>query len=226
MSKKIKCIVIDDEPMAREILAAYIYKCPNLTLIQSFKNASEALVFFKNNEVDVFFLDINMPDVDGLSLAKIVQNKVKVIFTTAYRDHALDAFNLNVVDYLLKPFSFDRFLEAISKISETKKQPEKEYIFLRSERKMVKIDFSKITFIESLSDYVKIHLEENKIIVSRENISQLEELLPKNNFLRIHRSFIVSIKKIQSFTHECIHLNKKTLPLSRSYKEAVLQKLG
>lgn len=226
MSNKIRCVIADDEPMARDILASYIAKTPNLELVKSFKNASEVLIFMQDNSVDLFFLDINMPEITGLSLAKIINKKAGVIFTTAYRNYALDGFNLDVIDYLLKPFDFDRFLQAVQKINSPKEtETLNNFMFVRADRKMVKIDFESILYIESLSDYVKIFTNESTI-VTRETITKLEKQLLGNNFIRIHRSYIVSIKNIVSYTNEFIEVKNKALPISRSYKEQVLQKLA
>tara|TARA_B100000809_G_scaffold87965_1_gene86349 strand:+ start:4458 stop:5144 length:687 start_codon:yes stop_codon:yes gene_type:complete len=226
MRNKLKCVVVDDEPMAREIIETYIAKTPNLGLISSCKNAAEAILFVQENEVDLFFLDINMPEISGLSLAKIIHNKSQVIFTTAYREYAVDGFNLNVVDYLLKPIAFDRFLQAVQKVSLSEiTTTNSDFMFVRSDRKMVKIDFNSILYVESLSDYVKIFTID-KIITIRETISSLEEKLPIKKFIRIHRSFIISFKNITSYTNEFIEINHKALPISRSYKESVLQKLA
>jgi DNA-binding LytR/AlgR family response regulator len=167
-----------------------------------------------------------MPEISGLSLAKIIFKKSQIIFTTAYREYAIDGFNLNVVDYLLKPIGFDRFLQAIQKVVVPESaENNNDFMFVRSDRKMVKIDFNSILYIESLSDYLKIFTTE-KTIVIRETISSLEEKLPSKNFIRIHRSFIVSLKNISSYTNEFIEINQKALPISRSYKESVLQKLA
>jgi two-component system LytT family response regulator len=226
MRNKLKCVVVDDEPMAREILEIYIAKTPNLDLIASCKNAAEVIFLLQDNEVDVFFLDINMPEITGLSLAKIINQKSQIIFTTAYREYAIDGFNLNVVDYLLKPISFDRFLQAVQKVAQSEiTEINTDFMFVRSDRKMVKIDFNTILYIESLSDYVKIFTSEKTIVV-RETITSLEEKLPVKKFIRIHRSFIISLQNITSYTNEFIEINQKALPISRSYKESVLQKLA
>ena len=234
MSKVISCIVVDDEPMAREILSSFIEKIPNLQLVKSCKNASEALDVINSQKIDLFFLDINMPDITGLSLAKLVSNKGKVIFTTAYREYAVEGFNLKAVDYLLKPIAFDRFLEAVNAFFETVNlttssesviaSPLSDFFFVRSERKMVKVNFESILYIESLSDYVKIH-QENRTIVTRETISNIEVKLPQSDFLRIHRSYIVAMSSIDSYTNEFIEIGKKALPISRTYKEAILKKM-
>ncbi|UAM98718.1 LytTR family DNA-binding domain-containing protein [Polaribacter litorisediminis] len=226
MRSKLKCVVVDDEPMAREIIETYITKTPNLEVLASCKDAAEAILFAQENEVDLFFLDINMPEISGLSFAKIIKNKSQIIFTTAYREYAIEGFNLNVVDYLLKPISFDRFLQAVQKVSQSEiAKNNNDFMFVRSDRKMVKIDFKSILYIESLSDYLKIFTTD-KIIVIRETITSLEEKLPSKKFIRIHRSFIVSFKNISSYTNEFIEINQKALPISRSYKESVLQKLA
>ena len=226
MKHKLKCVIVDDEPIALEILTSYIDKTGQLELIKSCKNASETLVFMQENTADLYFLDINMPEITGLSLAKIIDKKAKVIFTTAYREYAVDGFNLQAVDYLLKPISYDRFLQAIQKIIPSKTAENNvDFMFVRSERKMVKINFDTILYIESLSDYVKI-ITPQKTIVTRENISSLEEKLAHDNFIRIHRSYIVSITKMTSYTNEFIEIENKALPISRSYKESVLQKLA
>lgn len=226
MRNKLKCVVVDDEPMAREIIETYIAKTPNLELVASFKNAAEVILFAQENELDLFFLDIHMPEISGLSLAKIIHKKSQIIFTTAYREYAIDGFNLNVVDYLLKPIAFDRFLQAVQKVLVLEiPENNNNFMFVRSDRKMVKIDFNSILYIESLSDYLKIFTKE-KTIVLRETISGLEEKLPAKKFIRIHRSFIVSLKNLTSYTNEFIEIDQKALPISRSYKESVLQKLA
>jgi len=166
-----------------------------------------------------------MPEISGLTLAKIINKKSKIIFTTAYREYAVDGFKLEAVDYLLKPIAYDRFLEAIKKVDPTDKvEIISTFMFVRSERKMVKVDFEDIFYVESLSDYVKI-ITIDKTIITRETITNLEEKLNKN-LIRIHRSFIVPLNKINSYTNESIEINKKALPISRSYKESVLQKLA
>ncbi len=166
-----------------------------------------------------------MPEISGLTLAKIINKKSKIIFTTAYREYAVDGFKLEAVDYLLKPIAYDRFLEAIKKVDPTDKvEIISTFMFVRSERKMVKVDFEDIFYVESLSDYVKI-ITIDKTIITRETITNLEEKLNKN-LIRIHRSFIVPLNKINSYTNESIEINKKALPISRSNKESVLQKLA
>ncbi|CAM1339361.1 LytR/AlgR family response regulator transcription factor [Tenacibaculum aestuarii] len=233
MAKKTTCVIVDDEPIAREILETFIEKTPNLELIASCKNALEALQITQTDVIDLFFLDINMPEINGLSLAKIINKKSNIIFTTAYREYAVDGFDLQATDYLLKPISFDRFLQAVQKISEsnsrintpTENEISKDYMFVRADRKMVKINFCDILYIESLGDYVKVFTQDN-ITITRETISSFDEKLPKEQFLRVHRSFIIALNKIDSYTNEYIEIQKKAISISRSYKDTVLQKLA
>ena len=235
MTKTIQCIIVDDEPVAREILQSHLNKIEVINIVATCKNAIEAFNQLNSNTIDLIFLDINMPEISGLSFAKSINPNIKVIFTTAYREYAVDGFNLQAVDYLLKPISFDRLLQAVnkflgentiieSKITTEIIQERNDFIFVRSDRKMVKINFSEINYIESLSDYIKIYLD-TKVVVTRETISNIEVKLPQKEFLRIHRSYIVSISKIDSFTNEFIEIHKKALPISRSYKKDVLYKL-
>ena len=235
MSKIIHCIIVDDEPIAREILENHLQKIDAIKIIASCKNAIEAFNIINSNKIDLIFLDINMPEISGLSFVRSINKNIKIIFTTAYREYAVDGFDLKAVDYLLKPISFERLLQAVNKyLNEniTVKTDDKDeltndksdYIFVRSDRKMIKISFSEVNYIESLGDYLKIHILD-KTIVTRETITSIEAKLPKNGFLRIHRSFIVSISKIESFTNEFVEINKKAIPISRSYKKEVLSRL-
>lgn len=236
MSDKVTCMIVDDEPMAREIISSFVGKIHNLELVATCKNVSEAFSVLQKESIQLIFLDINMPEISGLSLAKSIQHKSQVIFTTAYREYAIEGFDLQAVDYLLKPISFDRFLKAVQKYfdlhaskeiikQEIVSEAKETSIFVRSDRKMVKVRFKEINYIESLSDYVKIFTDKETII-TRETISNIESKLPSNEFLRTHRSYIVSMPKIDSFTNEFLELDKKVIPISRSYKENVLQKLA
>jgi len=231
MSKTIQCIIVDDEPIAREILENHLQKINTIQVVASCKNAIEAFNIINSEDVDLIFLDINMPDISGLSFAKAINKEIKIIFTTAYREYAVEGFDLQAVDYLLKPISFERLLQAINKfLGESIKmnmdtsENKSNFIFVRTDRKMIKVNFSDINYIESYSDYIKIYLTD-KTIITRETITSIETKLPKKTFLRIHRSFIVSIDKINSFTNEYVEVHKKTLPISRSFKIAVKHKL-
>lgn len=236
MGHIINCIIVDDEPMAREILETHLKKIDAVNVIASCKNVAKAFNEINNHKIDLIFLDINMPEISGLSFAKSINPTNKIIFTTAYREYAIDGFDLQAVDYLLKPISFNRLIQAVNKyLGENSNQPiteeiikvdaeKNEFIFVRSDRKMIKINFSEIIFVESLSDYIKIHLDD-KTVITRETITNIEAKLPKNDFLRIHRSFIVSVSKIDSFTNEFVEVKTKALSISRSYKKDVLSRL-
>lgn len=235
MTKITNCIIVDDEPIAREILENHLQKIKLIKVIATCKNAIEAFNSINENQVDLIFLDINMPEISGLSFAKSINKNIKIIFTTAYREYAVDGFNLQAVDYLLKPISFDRLLQAVNKYIGENPSFEQEarleitldkndFIFVRSDRKMIKINFSEINYLESFSDYIKIYLID-KIIITRETITSIEAKLPQKDFIRIHRSYIVSIAKIDSFTNEFIEVSKKAIPISRSYKKDVLLRL-
>ena len=229
----INCLIVDDEAIAREIIETHLSKIENVTVIASCSNAIEAFNYISNYNIDLVFLDINMPEISGISFAKSINANVKVIFTTAYRDYAVEGFELKAVDYLLKPISFERLQKALNSYFEIYRKQDvhviptveaSNFMFVRSERKMIKIDYDAIIYIESYSDYLKIHLND-KTIVTRETISAIEAKLPKQLFLRIHRSYIISITHIQSFTNEHITINKQSLPISRSYKKEVLTQL-
>ncbi|GAA3612423.1 LytTR family DNA-binding domain-containing protein [Flavivirga amylovorans] len=232
-SKNISCLIIDDEHIAREVIETHLKKIPNIKIIASCSNAIEAFSHIRNNNIDLVFLDINMPEISGISFAKSINKDIKVIFTTAYRDYAVEGFELQAVDYLLKPVSFNRLLKAVnnyfdiyseSKNTAIESTNNNDFMFVRSDRRMIKINFDAIIYIESYSDYIKIHLADNTII-TRETISAIEGKLPPKKFIRIHRSYIISINNIASFTNEEIIINKKSLPISRSYKKDVLQLL-
>jgi len=232
-TKPISCLIVDDEAIAREIIETHLSKIDNIQVIASCSNAIEAFNHISNHDIDLVFLDINMPEISGISFAKSINSSIKVIFTTAYRDYAVEGFELKAVDYLLKPISFERLQKALHSYFEIYGNTNEttaaafensDFMFVRSERKMIKIDYEAIIYIESYSDYLKIHLEEN-IIVTRETISSIEAKLPKHQFLRIHRSYIISMKFIQSFTNEHITIHNQALPISRSYKKEVLSHL-
>jgi DNA-binding LytR/AlgR family response regulator len=222
---KIRCLVVDDEPPAIDVLANYIAAVPSLQLTATSNNAIEALNVLRSNQVDLVFLDIQMPQLLGTDLLRTLNNPPKVIFTTAYRKFALEGFELNAVDYLMKPISFERFLKAVNKVMDTRiaVQPQTisdPYIYFRSDRKMHKVQVDDIVFIESLKDYIKV-VTTGKTIITKQSISSIEERLPKSSFIRIHRSFIVSLHKIQSYTPELIAIGNAELPVSRMYRHEV-----
>jgi len=228
--KKIICLAVDDEPPALDVLKKYIACVPNLHLAGTCIDALEALTMLQLNSIDLIFLDIQMPQLFGTDLVRTLKNPPKIIFTTAFRKFAVEGFELDAVDYLLKPISFERFLKAVNKVMNTNlytfeyngngdfnnKQSE-QFINLRADRKNLKISLDDILYIESLKDYIKV-VTINRVILTKQSISSIEEILPRHQFIRIHRSFIVSIIKIESFTNEMIEIGKKQLPISRMYK--------
>ena len=232
-SKNIACLIVDDETIAREIIATHLDKIEGITVVASCNSAIEAFNVINSNHIDLIFLDINMPEISGISFAKYINKNIKIIFTTAYRDYAVEGFELKAVDYLLKPISFERLLKAVntyfevygvSNITKNKSLTANDFIFVRSDRRMIKIDFDAIIYVESYSDYIKIHLK-NETIVTRETISSIEAKLPKQFFIRIHRSFIVSVSNITSYTNDTVTLTDTELTISRSYKKEVLERL-
>jgi len=230
-----RCLIVDDEPLARDVLRRYFAKLPVLNLVAEFSNAIDAFVFLQSNEIDIIFLDIRMPELLGTDLVRSIKNPPKVIFTTAYKEYAWDGFELDAIDYLLKPIRFDRFLKAVNKalpgyentmISNEALEFERksgiDSIYLRIDRKQVRIVLDEILYIESDKDYVKI-LTQDKMHICRQTISSIEDMIDKNEFVRIHRSFIVPISKIKSYTHELVEINKKELPVGRFYLKHFLK---
>jgi len=227
----IRCLIVDDESLAREAIKVYIEKMPDLEVVDECENALRAMTSLRENPVDLIFLDIEMPEINGIAFLKLLKHVPGVIFTTAYRDYAVEAFNLDVIDYLLKPISFDRFVAAIDKFYERKHTPGRpaavpsrettDYLNVKADRKTYKIAIADIRYIESLKDYVKIVCTDTSI-VTHESLSNLESYIQPHGFLRIHRSFVVAINKIRSFDAESVFLDDKELPISRTYKKSVL----
>ncbi|MBN8854275.1 MAG: DNA-binding response regulator [Sphingobacteriales bacterium 50-39] len=233
-SKKIKCLVIDDEPPARDVLKKYIASIEMLELVGEFSNAVETLSYLQTNSVNLLFLDIKMPLLLGTSFLRTLKNQPKVIFTTAYRKYAVDGFDLNAVDFLLKPISFERFLRSVNKVmrmdismseyaaslNEIPPTQSNPFLYFKADRKMVKVFFEDILYIESLKDYIKI-VTKNNIVISKQALSSLEEMLPKNDFIRVHRSFIIAINKIDSYNADIVGIGKIEVPVGRLYKHDV-----
>ncbi len=227
----IRCLIVDDESLAREAIKVYIEKMPDLEVVDECENAIQAMTSLRNNPVDLIFLDIEMPEINGIAFLQLLKHIPGVIFTTAYRDYAVEAFNLDVIDYLLKPISFDRFVAAIDKFYERKHTPGRPAVEpnrettaclnVKADRKTYKIAIADILYIESLKDYVKIVCTDTSI-VTHESLSNLESFIQPHGFLRIHRSFLVAIDKIRSFDAESVFLDDKELPISRTYKKSVL----
>jgi DNA-binding LytR/AlgR family response regulator len=222
----IKCIAIDDEPLALQLLKAYIEKMPALQLIQVFEDAVSAAEFIRMHPVDLLFVDIQMPDINGLDLVRAMDNKPMIIFTTAYRKFAFEGFELEAIDYLLKPVSFDRFSKAVAKAEEFYKFKHAsatgdEHLYVYSEYKLVKINLNDIEFIESLEDYIRIHLTDSRPILSLMPLKRVLQKLPPEKFQRVHRSYIVSVNKIKGLTNKRIILASAEVPVSDSYLDII-----
>lgn len=225
---KIKCIIIEDEPLAVKILSDYILKVPFLELQGTFKDAILATDYLRHNNINLIFLDIHLPKLKGMAFLKTLTHPPAVIVTTAYHQYAVEGFNLNVTDYLLKPFDFERFLISVTKVKTAegeKQKPNedhelKDFIFLNVQKKKVKILFSEIVYIESQREYIKI-ITTKKEYISKMSTHEIEDLLPANLFKRIHRSFIVSISKIQSYTAKIVEVNGVSIPIGRGYIDII-----
>jgi DNA-binding LytR/AlgR family response regulator len=228
-----KCLIVDDEPFARKLIRSHVTKIEGLDVAGECVDAIGASNFLRNHRIDLIFLDIQMPEVDGFQFVRTLKDPPAVIFTTAFREFALEAFELDVIDYLLKPISFDRFMKAVNKFFERKtnlsskliEQSDLTFIYLKADRKNHKIDIEDITYIESMDEYVKVHLQ-NKVLVTRETISSLQAKLEANSFVRIHRSFIVATKFISSVSSDGVEIGGKMLPFGRAYKLSALAGLG
>jgi DNA-binding LytR/AlgR family response regulator len=230
---KFTCLIVDDEPLARKLIASHVAKIEGLTLLQECGSAIEAGNFLRTRKVDLIFLDIQMPEVTGLQFMATLKNTTSVIFTTAHREFAPEAFDLDVVDYLLKPISFERFSRAVNKFFERQATggdkgcvvPEDKFIYLKADRKTHKVPLDDITFIESLDEYVKVHIADS-VVVTRENITSFETALGGRNFVRIHRSFIVNINRVTIITAEGVEIGKKQLPFGRAYRKSAMAALS
>ena len=224
-----KCIIVDDEPPAIKVIKKYVDSVSQLELMGTCNNAFQTMELLSNQKVDLVFLDINMPKLMGTEMLRTLQHPPKVIFTTAHKDFAIEAFELDAIDYLLKPISFERFLKAVNKfchvanVENAITQNNSGFLYFRSDRKMVKVLLDEITFIESFKDYIIIHRLNNEDIKVKQTLGSVEKMLPQKMFMRIHRSYIVSIKKVTAFTINDIEIGKVQLPIGRSYSEAYKQ---
>ena len=225
---KIKCLIVDDEPLAVRLISSYIQQVPALEIAAACNNAIDAFTILREQKIDLIFLDIQMPKFTGTDFLRSISKPPKVIFITAYREYALDGYELDIVDYLLKPVSFTRFMKAISKasrlisadnnFSEANSQfenNENSFLYFRINKEMQKVLLREILFIESSKEYVKLHLENGKHLLVKQSISSLEKLLSPHRFLRVHRSYIVTIEKISSFNSTHVTIDNHKIPIGR-----------
>lgn len=239
--KKLKVLVVDDEFHARKLLCDYVLKLPLLELIASAANAFEAITVLQKHSVDILFLDIHMPDVTGLEFARSLRKAPAIIFTTAYSDYAVESYEIEAVDYLLKPIAFPRFIQAVNKVYE-KKYPAhlsivnpagndlflpggKEYIIVKDGSKMYRVQYADLIYMEGQREYVTFYTTKQRI-TALYTMKKLEEELPKTDFIRIHKSFIVSLKKIEMIDKNTLHIHQKQLPIGGSYKEELLRMIN
>jgi len=234
---EIKCLIVEDEPIASQVIKSYLEKLEAFMVVETCDNALQAFEFLQANRVDLMFLDIQMPKITGLEFLKTLQTPPMVIIVTAYREFALEGFELDVVDYLLKPVSFERFLKAINKFNNLdnktarsnhddseKSGSSEESIWIRADRKNVKIRIDDINYIEGLKDYVKINLK-NGLIISKMPMKNMEKMLPAKQFIRIHRSYLIPVSKISAYNNEGIEIDSVMLPIGKMYKESVIRYL-
>lgn len=224
----LKCIAIDDEPLALTLIGTYVERIPALQMLHTYENAIAGAEFLRNNQVDLLFIDINMPDITGIDLVRSLERKPMVIFTTAYKNFAYEGFELEAIDYLLKPIDFNRFAKAVDKAVEyyayktnTGTPAHNENIYVYSEYRMVKITVSEVEYLESMEDYVKIHLDDGKVILTLMPMKKLLEKLPAGKFRRIHRSFAVAVSKVKSVQGRKAFLKDTSLPISDSHADFI-----
>jgi two-component system, LytTR family, response regulator len=231
--KKMTCLIVEDEPLARNLLTQYVEKIPSLTLVKACQNPMEAIEILRGGSIDILFLDVQMPEITGIGLLKVLQKKPYVILTTAYSEYALEGYELDVMDYLLKPITFERFVKAVEKASQRLSQnkhtelapatentlePTQPYMFVKDGTKLVKVRLHDILYIEGLKDYVIIYTPHQKI-VTLQRLKTLETQLPKNRFIRIHNSYIVALEWIDVVHKESVQIGKMQLPISDTYRK-------
>jgi two-component system, LytTR family, response regulator len=223
---KFSCIVVEDEPLAAERLVSYIAKFPVLDLKAQFENGTDALVYLSANKVDLIFLDINIGEISGIQLLETLRPSAEIIITTAYNEYALKGFDLNVTDYLLKPYTFERFAQAIARVQEQLAKQNsvssKNFIFLKTEYRLEKIFFNEILYIEGMRDYRKVHAMTRKIM-TLQTFKDLEEEIPNNIICRVHKSFMVAIDKVDSIEKDSIRIGNMEIPISDTYKKEFFQ---
>jgi two-component system LytT family response regulator len=238
--KPIKCLIVDDEPLAREVIGRFVSRVPSLRLVTECENALQAMAVIQQQEIDLAFVDIRMPELLGTDFIKILSHPPRIILTTAYPEYALEGYDLDVVDYLLKPIQFERFLKAIDKAAlqigqatppnpdgpqRTPEDKNDSYLYFRTDRKMVKVMLDEIVYIEGMKNYIKI-ITTTGVVITKNSMAAIEAMLPESSFIRTHRSYIVSKSKIRSFTGELIEIGKTEIPIGKLFKNNVMRQLA
>ena len=241
VNKQIRCLAVDDEPLALEVLKNYIGRVPSFTLVAACGNSLDALARVHQGDIDLIFLDIQMPDLTGMQFLRILNGRCKVILTTAYQEYALEGYEYAVLDYLLKPIPFERFLKSIQRAAdhangtpevpllhvpkEESSPPAPDFIFVKVENRIVKVDLEEILFVSALKDYVKINTI-SQTILSLQTMSKMEQMLPVNRFVRVHKSYVVALDKIQTVERQRIYINKEVIPVGDTYQKDFMRKLN
>ena len=234
---KIRCLIVDDETLSQDVIESYIKDFPVIELVKKCSNAIEALEALQEEDIQLIFLDVNMPTLSGINMLKSIPLPPCVIFTTAYAQHAVEGFELNAVDYLLKPFSFERFVQAVNKArrkieledsaaSGRRSGKEQDFFIVKADKKLHKLNFEDITYFNSIGDYLKIFMKNGKVIITNETLKSIEESLPSNLFLRIHKSYIVSVRSILYIEGNQLVIEGATLPIGLKYKEHLIDRFG
>lgn len=232
----IKCLIVDDEPIARQIIEGYAKQYPLLEVVASCEDAMEARIQLQRHAIDLIFLDINMPVIDGIGFLKTLKKAPQIIFTTAYKEYAVDAFELSASDYLLKPFSFERFLMAVDRVAEklapaatpmpvAETIPADDFMFIKSDNKIFKVAFDDILYLEAFGNYAKVFLSDKQLMPTT-TLTSLEEALPKNRFVRVHRSFIINKNHISHIEGNRVFIRDQEVPISANFKEGFLRVCG
>ncbi len=222
--RKLRCLIVDDEPLAAKLLEAYVGKIERLELVGTYTSAADAMIVLDNEDIDIAFLDIQMPQISGMEIARSLADKhTAVIFVTAYREYAFEGFQVRAYDYLLKPVSFEEFNGAVGRVIERidASEPDKSggHLNVRSDYRLVRIDFADILYVEGLKDYVKIYVEaREKPVITLMSLKSIEQSLPESDFMRIHRSFIIAIKKVESFDRSTVQINGASIPVGDTYR--------
>jgi len=225
----LKCLIVDDEPLSLDVLEMYVNDTPGLELVGRCLDAFEAMRMLKENEVDIMFLDINMPKLSGINLVKSLEKLPEIVFTTAYPEYAVEGFELNVLDYLVKPISFERFTKAVnkafSKLEPTTERLSAAFIMVKSDKRLHRISISDILYIQSMGDFIKIHTRD-KTFIGSETLRNTESLLPPDHFIRIHKSYIISVMAFKYIEGNQVKIGEQMLPIGQTYKEKLLRKLN